>query len=148
MNSSGADREMITDQMIVDRIYVLRGQKVMIDADLAALYQVEIRRLRTMAGRYPERFPKDFMFKLRAEEVYSLQQQDLKILRQTMVENLPFAFTEQGLAMLAGMLKTERSVIVNVRIIRIFSLIRQILPDYPEVSKIIDQFKHSLIRHK
>ena len=145
MNNNEAVANVVTDEMIMNHIYVLRGHKVMIDTDLAALYQIETRKVRALAINNSLRFPHDFMFQLRLEDYYSLQQQDSTIKRKASVRNLPVAFTEQGLAMLAGLLKTERSILVNVRIIRIFTTIRQLLPDYPELSRMIEQYKNGLI---
>lgn len=144
MNSSGADYNEVTDQMIMDRIYVLRGQKVMIDADLALLYQIETRKLRIVARKCPERFPADFMFQLSPAEIHSLQKQDMRVFRKVINKSPTLAFTEQGLAMLSGLVKSERSIVVNIRIIRIFNLIRQILPDYPELSKMLDDYRQKL----
>lgn len=148
MNNNGAEVNMVTDEMIMNRIYVLRGQKVMIDADLASLYQIDTGRLRTLTGKNPERFPNDFMFQLRLEDYHSLKKQDSSVKRNVIVKHMPRAFTEQGLAMLAGLLKSERSIHVNIRIIRIFTTIRQLLPDYPELSRMIEQFKNNLICDK
>lgn len=148
MNINGSDENLVTDQMIMNRIYVIRGKKVMIDADLASLYQMETRRLRTMMSKNAGRFPRDFMFQLGLEDFYSLKQQDSSVMRKAGTKSLPIAFTEQGLSMLAGLMKSERSIVVNIRIIRIFTMIRQILPDYPELSKIIDEFKNDLTCRK
>lgn len=148
MNINGSDENLVTDQMIMNRIYVLRGKKVMIDADLAALYQMETSRLRRMMSKNCGRFPVDFIFQLRLEDFYLLKQQDTSVTRKVSSTGLPIAFTEPGLTMLSGLLKTERSIKVNIRIIRIFSMIRQILPDYPGVSKIIDQFKNDFSCNK
>lgn len=146
MNNNKAVANVVTDQMIMNHIYVLRGHKVMIDTDLAALYQMETKRLRAIAKKNSDCFPFDFMFQLRPEDYHSLKNQDTSVKRRATVNHLPVAFTEQGLSMLAGLLKSERSINVNVRIIRIFTTIRQLLPDYPELSRMIDQFKSGLIR--
>jgi len=146
MNTNRAVENVVTDEMIMNHIYVLRGQKVMIDTDLATLYQIETRRIRMLAARNSARFPQDFMFQLRLEDYNSLKKQDTAVKRRALLSNFPIAFTEQGLAMLAGLLKSERSIMVNVRIIRIFTTIRQLLPDYPELSRMLEQFKGSLMR--
>lgn len=148
MNINGSDENLVTDQMIMNRIYVIRGKKVMIDADLASLYQMETRRLRALMSKNSGRFPGDFMFQLGLEDFYSLKQQDRSIIRKATAKSLPVAFTEQGLSMLAGLLKSDRSIVVNIRIIRIFTMIRQILPDYSELSKIMDEFRNNLICNK
>ena len=135
MENTGAQRNTVTDGMIINRIYVLRGQKVMIDADLAELYQLETTKLKTLITKNTERFPPDFMFEMSREDYQSLKAQDSTVIRKPLVKYFPNAFTEQGLAMLSGLLKTGRSVDVNLKIIRIFSMIRQVLPDYPESCK-------------
>jgi hypothetical protein len=145
MNMNGAVEDVVTDEMIMNHIYVLRGHKVMIDADLASLYQIETGRLRGLAVKNPDRFPHDFMFHLRLDDFEALRKQDSTVKRRKL-RHFPVAFTEQGLSMLAGMLKSNRSVVVNVRIIRIFSTIRQLIPDYPEVSRLIEQFKDDFSR--
>lgn len=138
MENTGAQRNAVTDGMIINRIYVLRGQKVMIDADLAELYQLEAEKLKTLITKNTERFPPDFMFQMSREDYQSLKAQDSTVVRKPLVKYFPKAFTEQGLAMLSGLLKTGRSVDVNVKIIRIFTIIRQVLPDYPELRKEIE----------
>lgn len=148
MENTGKQGSMVTDEMIINRIYVLRGQKVMIDADLAALYQVDSAKLKALVTKNTICFPGDFMFQLTIDDYQSLRSQDSNRARQTLVRNFPRAFTEQGLAMLSGLLKTEEAIQVNIRIIRIFTLIRQILPDYPELRKEIEKFRNKLILHK
>lgn len=135
MNSKGSKQNVIADEMIMNRIYVLRGMKVMIDDDLASLYKVGAIRIRSILGKYPDRFPDDFMFLLNQKDYQSLCRQDSTVARPVERDGLPVAFTEQGLAMLAGLVKGGRSVEVNIRIIRIFTLIRQVSPDYPELSR-------------
>lgn len=138
MENTGAQRNTVTDGMIINRIYVLRGQKVMIDADLAELYQLETAKLKTLITKNTERFPPDFMFQMSREDYQALKAQDSTVVRKPLVKYFPNAFTEQGLAMLSGLLKTGRSVDVNLKIIRIFTMIRQVLPDYPESGKAIE----------
>lgn len=137
MENRGAQRNTVTDGMIINRIYVLRGRKVMIDVDLAELYQLELGKLKTLITKNTARFPGDFMFQMSREDYQSLKAQDLTVKRDSVIDYFPIAFTELGLAMLAGLLKTERSVDVNLKIIRIFTMIRQVLPDYPESRKVI-----------
>ena len=135
MNSKGSQENMIADEMIMNRIYVLRGMKVMIDEDLALLYKVGSAKIKTLIGKNSDRFPEDFMFPLNKEDYQSLRCQDSTVKRNSVTDNFPLAFTEQGLAMLSGLVKGSRSIAVNIRIIRIFTLIRQHLPDYPELSR-------------
>lgn len=110
-------------------IFVVRGQKVMLDEDLAALYEVETKSLNRSVRRNLERFPEDFMFQLTSAEYDVLRYQigTLKIGRGVHRKYLPLVFTEQGVAMLSGILNSERAIRVNVAIMRTFVRIRQIL---------------------
>jgi len=135
MNSKGSQQNMIADEMIMNRIYVLRGMKVMIDEDLALLYKVGSVKIKTLISKNSDRFPEDFMFPLNKDEYKSLRCQDSSVKRSSLTDDFPLAFTEQGLAMLSGLVKGSRSVAVNIRIIRIFTMIRQYMPDYPELSR-------------
>lgn len=146
MQHTDRKEDGVTDEMIMNHIYVLRGQKVMIDAHLAKLYQLENSRIRTILNRNSVRFPADFMFKLSGEDELSLIRQDGDIKQNPRLRASPIAFTEQGLAMLAGLLNSKQAIAVNIRIIRIFTLIRQIVPDFPELYREMEQFKNSLLR--
>jgi hypothetical protein len=148
MNNKGSQAGMITDEMIMNRIYVLRGRKVMIDEDLALLYKAGILRIRTLIVKHADRFPEDFMFKLNQEDFTSLKLQDTSVKRKAPDKGFPLALTEQGLAMLSGLVKGSRPIAVNIRIIRIFTLIRQVLPDYPELSRELARFNSNIICHK
>lgn len=146
MQHKDRKEDAVTDEMIMNHIYVLRGQKVMIDLDLAKLYQLGINRIRTILDRNTIRFPADFMFKVSEEDELCLIRQDSEIKLKPETGFTPLAFTEQGLGMLAGLLNGERTIAVNIRIIRIFALIRQIVPDFPELYREMEQFKNSLLR--
>jgi hypothetical protein len=110
-------------------IFVVRGQKVMLDSDLAALYEVETKSLNRAVRRNIDRFPEDFMFQLTDTEHEFLRYQSgtLKTGRGVHRKYLPFVFTEQGVAMLSGVLNSERAVRVNISIMRTFVKVRQIL---------------------
>ena len=110
-------------------IFVVRGQKVMLDENLAALYEVETKSLNRAVRRNIERFPEDFMFQLTADEHEVLRYQigTLKSGRGAHRKYTPLVFTEQGVAMLSGVLNSERAIRVNVAIMRIFVKIRRIL---------------------
>lgn len=100
-----------TDSTIESKIYVLRGQKVMIDSDLAEMYGVETRRLKEQVKRNIERFPEDFMFELTKEEVDTLlRSQSVTLKRGEHIKYLPFAFTEHGVLMLSSVLRSEQAV--------------------------------------
>lgn len=117
--------------IIQNRIYDIRGQKVMIDRDLAGLYQVETRRLNEAVKRNIKRFPSDFMFQLTKEEFESLMSQFATSNRGG-TRKLPFAFTEQGLAMLSGVLNSDVAIEVNISIMRAFVAIRRTMVMSPD----------------
>jgi len=145
MENKEIQEDRVTDEMIMNRIYVLRGQKVMIDTDLARLYLIGNHKIRTILKKNSGRFPDDFMFSLNSEDELSLIRQDSELKHKSRRRASPIAFTEQGLSMLSGLLKSKQAIAVNIRIIRIFSLIRQILPDFPELYREMEQFKNSLL---
>jgi ORF6N domain len=115
---------LMAEQKILNRIYVLRGQKVMLDEDLAEMYKVETKRLNEQVKRNALRFPKDFMFKLTTKEFENLKSQNATSSwggRRTP----PNAFTEQGVAMLSSVLNSDVAIEVNIRIIRVFTRLRE-----------------------
>lgn len=114
-------------QLIQKKIYEFRGLKVMLDYDLAELYETETKRLKEAVRRNIERFPDDFMFELTQEEYASLRTQfaTLKKGRGQHGKYLPYAFTEQGVAMLSGILNSSKAIMVNIAIMRTFVFIRQ-----------------------
>jgi hypothetical protein len=121
---------------------MIRGHKVLLDSDLASLYQVETKALNRAVRRNQDRFPEDFMFQLTAAEVESLRCQFV-----TSNENRggrryrPYAFTEQGIAMLSGVLTSKRAVEVNVAIMRTFVRLRQLLATHEELARRLDQLQ-------
>ena len=118
---------MSEDLMIVQNlIYEIRGQKVMLDADLAKLYQVETKVLNQAVKRNTERFPSDFMFRLTAEEVLNMRSQFVTASKRN-TSAPPFAFTEQGIAMLASVRKSPIAVATSISIMRAFVRVRQYL---------------------
>ena len=119
--------DMSEDLMIVQNlIYEIRGQKVMLDFDLAKLYQVETKVLNQAVKRNAERFPSDFMFRLTAEEVLNMRSQFVTASKRN-TSAPPFAFTEQGVAMLASVLKSPIAVAASISIMRAFVQVRQYL---------------------
>lgn len=113
--------------VIQNKIYEIRGQKVMLDKDLAELYQVEVRVLNQSVKRNIKRFPPDFMFQLSEDEWGNLKSQFVTS-SWCGTRKLPFAFTEQGLAMLSGILNSDIAISVNISIMRAFVAIRKALP--------------------
>lgn len=109
-------------------IYVIRGQKVMLDSDLAELYGVETKVLNQSVRRNIDRFPQDFMFQLTPEEYQILKSQNVTSKKGSGgKQKLPLVFTENGLAMLSGILNSERAIAVNIAIMRIFTRLRSFL---------------------
>lgn len=137
----------VSVQLIERRIYLIRGQKVMIDFDLAELYGVPTKRLNQAVSRNKKRFPEDFMFRLTKEEAESLRLQfatSNENLRSQIVTSssgyggrryLPYAFTEQGVAMLSTVLNSEQAIEVNIAIMRAFVRLRQMLETNEELNR-------------
>jgi hypothetical protein len=125
---------------ISQRIYTVRGQRVMLDADLAELYGVTTGALNQAIKRNAERFPEDFMFRLSQEESDSLRSQTviLKPGRGQYRKFLPYVFTEQGVAMLSGTLQSPRAVQVNIAIMRAFVRMRRMLVSHEELARKVD----------
>lgn len=117
-------------ELIQSKIYEIREQKVMLDFDLAALYQVETRVLNQAVKRNMKRFPSDFMFQLTSDE-WALLKSQFVISSWGGTRKLPFAFTEQGLAMLSGVLNSDIAIQVNINIMRAFVAVRQMLANPP-----------------
>lgn len=133
---------------IKDVIYEVRGLRVMLDSDLAELYEIEVSQLKRQVRRNIDRFPSDFMFELTREEYDSIRCQNgtIKNGRGQHSKYLPFAFTEEGVAMLSGMLKSKTAVQVNINIMRAFVAIRHAVASmhlsdlrYEQLSHKVDQ---------
>jgi hypothetical protein len=118
---------MIPDEVIMSKIMVVRGVKVMIDNDLAELYGVTTKRLNEQVKRNIKRFPEDFMFQLTAEEKQEVVANCDHLKRLKFSLNMPYAFTEHGAVMLASVLNSDRAITVNIQIVRVFSRMRQLL---------------------
>jgi hypothetical protein len=131
-----ADKLLVPAERIEHAILVLRGQKVMLDSGLAALYEVPVKALNQAVKRNLDRFPEDFMFQLSQEEATSLRSQSVTSKagrggRRTE----PYAFTEQGVAMLSSVLRSQRAVHVNIEIMRAFVRLRQMLQQNTELAR-------------
>lgn len=130
-------------QIIQNRIYEIRGQRVMLDFDLAELYGTETKRLKEAVRRNLNRFPSDFMFMITNEEYSFLRTQFASLKNSGRGEHskyLPFAFTEQGVAMLASVLKSEKAIGVNIQIVRAFVILRQYALGYAELNQKLEAF--------
>lgn len=128
-------------ESIERKILFLRGQKVMLSRDLAALYQVEPRVLIQAVKRNIERFPKDFAFQLTNQEVSLLKSQSVILNIEHTPRANPYAFTEQGVAMLSSVLRSRRAIRMNVEIMRIFVRLRQLLSSNKELSSRLDELE-------
>src|SRR5437660_6767546 len=122
-------------QLVERRIYLIRGQKVMLDRDLAELYQVKPIALRQQVKRNQDRFPEDFMFQLTEKEADLLVSQNVIPSKQSLGGYLPYAFTQEGVAMLSSVLRSKRAIQVNVAIMRAFVRLRQILESNEELNR-------------
>ncbi len=131
---------MIPDEFITRKIYVIRDIKVMLDEDLAELYDVETRRLNEQVKRNKARFPIDFMFQLTKEEFENLKSQ-FATSSWGGRRKLPHAFTEQGVAMLSGVLHSDRAIKVNIQIMRVFTRLREMLETHKEILKKLDDLE-------
>ena len=117
-------QEFVIEQQILNRIYVVRGQKIMLDEDLAAMYKVETKRLNEQVKRNVARFPKDIMFTLTGKEYENLKSH-FATSSWGGRRMLPKAFTEQGVAMLSSILNSDIAIEVNIMIIRVFTKMRE-----------------------
>jgi len=132
---------MIPDEVIMNKILIIRGLKVMIDSDLAELYGVTTRRLNEQVKRNAKRFPVDFMFQLTDQEKQEVVANCDHLKRLKFSPNLPYVFTEHGAVMLASVLNSDRAIIVNIQIIRIFTRLRQMFETQIDVLHKLEQLK-------
>ncbi len=137
---------LIPDEIIISKIYVVRGQKVMLDRDLAELYSVTTGNLNKAVKRNIKRFPDDFMFQLNDEEFKNLIFQN-GISSWGGTRKMPFVFTEQGVAMLSGILSSDIAIEVNIRIIRIFTRLREMLVTHKDILLKLEQIEKKVTGH-
>lgn len=134
--------ELVATEQITEKIYHIRGTKVMLDRDLASLYRVETKYLKQSVRRNINRFPDDFMFELSKEEFAELKSQianidsDKKNLRYS-----PMVFTEQGVAMLSSILRSDRAIQVNIQIMRTFTKMRNMIAENEALRKTVETLK-------
>ena len=147
--TSGMSSLQISENGIVDKILIIRGQKVMLDKDLAEMYSVQTSVLNQAVKRNTLRFPDDFMFQLSQKEFESLISQNVisKQGGRGGTRKLPYAFTEQGVAMLSSVLGSETAIQVNIQIIRVFTKMKQLLLDNKELFLKIEKIERKLTEH-
>jgi uncharacterized protein (UPF0147 family) len=131
---------VMVDEVVMSKIYLVRGYKVMLDNDLAELYGVDTKRLNEQVKRNIERFPEDFMVQLNQEEFENLKSQ-IATSSWGGRRKLPYVFTEQGVAMLSSVLSSPKAIQVNIRIMRIFTRIRQMLLDNTDLRLAIEEIR-------
>ena len=138
---------LIPDEVVINKILLLRGKKVMIDKDIAELYGVPTKRLNEQVKRNIKRFPEDFMFRLTQEEKDEVVANcdHLKSLKYS--PNLPVVFTEHGAVMLASVLNSDRAIEVNIQIVRIFTQIREMLLTNKEILLKLEQLERKASGH-
>lgn len=136
-------------QSVIEKIYIVRGVRVMLDSDLAALYGVETRRLKEAVRRNKERFPPDFMFELTAKELHTLRSQfaTSKYGNRGGTRYASMVFTEQGVSMLSSVLNSPTAVQVNIQIIRVFSRVQGVIQSYNEVVGHLQKMEERLDKH-
>jgi hypothetical protein len=140
-------KEIIPIDHVVQSIRWIRGQKVLLDFDLAALYGVQTKNLNKAVKRNAERFPADFMFQLTPEELRSLRFQSGTSKARGGLRYRPYAFTEQGVAMLSSILKSDRAIRVNVAIMRTFVKLRQALDTNRELARKFSELEQRIGKH-
>lgn len=138
---------IIPNEVISNKIYFIRNQKVMLDRDLAELFEVIPRRLREQVQRNNDKFPEHFMFRLSEAEVTLLVSQNAIPSKQSLGGSLPFVFTEHGVLQLANVLKSERATQMSIKIIEIFVSLRALLTDNLSVKLDIEVIKKKLVNH-
>ncbi len=150
--------EELSINIIKEKIYFIRGKKVMFDKDLAMLYEVPTKRLNEAVKRNIKRFPEDFMFQLNKDEsdlflrsqIVTLgnnrvnsRSQIATLNRGDNIKYFSYVFTEQGIAMLSSVLKSDKAVNVNIQIIRIFTKLREMIDTYKELREKVEEMERS-----
>jgi hypothetical protein len=141
--------KLASSEIIEQKIFLIRGQKVILDSDLAELYHVDTKRLNEQVKRNIQRFPDDFMFRLTKEEYMSLRSQvaTLKNSRDRHRKYLPYAFTEHGAIMAAGVLTSEQAISISIYVVRAFVRLRQFLSSHKELSHKLSELERKIEKH-
>ncbi|PWB25287.1 ORF6N domain-containing protein [Flavobacterium sp. HTF] len=142
------DQSLLSEETISNKIYFIRGQKVMLDRDLALLYGIETKVLKQSVKRNLSRFPEDFMFELDKSEFENWRSQFVTSNSDKIgLRYAPMAFTEHGVMMLSSILKSDKAIQTNIQIMRIFTKVRQMLLDTTEIKIDILQIQKKLENH-
>ena len=141
-------KSMLPEGVISSKIYLIRDKKVMLDRDLAEMYNIETKVLKQAVRRNIDRFPEDFMFELSTKEFTNWRSQFVASNSDKMGLRIPpFAFTEQGVAMLSSILNSKKAIQVNIQIMRVFTRIRELLHDNLNVKIEIEEIRKKLKNH-
>ena len=140
-------KSIVPDEIVINKIYILRGEKVMLDRDLAELYDVKPIRLREQVKRNIERFPEKFMMQLTEKEVDLMVSQNAIPSKQVLGGSLPYAFTEHGVLMLANVLKSGRAIEMSIKIIEIFIKMREMLMSQKDIILKLEKMEKLLTNH-
>lgn len=140
--------QLVKDEIVMGKIYIIRGQKVMLDRDLAGLYGVETKALKQAVKRNMTRFPEDFMFEMNKEEFANWRSQFVTSIEDRMgLRYAPACFTELGVAMLSSVLNSELAIKVNIQIIRIFARMREMWMTNQEILLKLEQLDRKVTGH-
>ena len=138
----------IPDELVMSKIYIIRGQKVMLDRDLADMYGVETKVFKQAIRRNLNRFPADFMFEMTRNELENWRSQFVTSNSDKIgLRYAPFCFTEQGVAMLSSILNSETAIRVNIQIIRVFTKMRQLVLDHKDILLQLEKIERKLSSH-
>ena len=137
----------LPDEAIINKIYLIRGQKVMIDSDLAKLYGVETKRLKEQVKRNLSRFPAHFMFQLTAAEAKPLRSQFATLTRGAHSKYLPYAFTKHGVLMLSNVLKSASAIKMSIKIIDVFVRLREMISTHKDVLLKLEQLERQVTQN-
>ena len=134
-------KSLVPVEIIQSKIYLIRGHKVMLDKELSELYGVSTKRLKEQVRRNLKRFPGDFMLELTWEETESLRSQIATLKRGEHIKYLPYAFTEQGVAMLSSVLNSDRAIEINIQIMRVFTKLREMMISHKDLARKIEDLE-------
>jgi len=143
----GQKISVVPDEVLISKIYFIRGQKVMLDIDLAELYGVETRILKQAVRRNINRFPEDFMFELTKQEQAALKEQNKALEQSGHATYAPFAFSEHGVLMLSSVLNSERAINVNIQIMRIYTKLKEMLSTHKDILLKLEQLEKKITGH-
>lgn len=135
-----------SDEFVMSKIHMIRGQKVMLDSDLGPLFGVEVKRLKEQVRRNIQRFPADFMFELASEELEHLRSQ-FATSSHGGARYAPMAFTEHGVLMLSNVLRSERAVLLSIQVIRVFTRMREMLLTHKDLLLELEKLRTTSKEH-